>query len=118
MTPHQKRIPRCPNFAPSFVETLNAAYQVNFVRFCRDECRVNTQLYEVMSKYLSVEEEQVFWTELFAVTFRYEQRRVCRDERPSRGTPTKSVTGEDARPRLWCGHSRPGSGQSGFETPG
>jgi hypothetical protein len=71
-----------------------------------------------MSKYLSVEEERVFWTELFAVTFRYEQRRVCRDERPSRGTPTESVTGEGARPTLWRGHPRPGSRQSGFETPG
>jgi hypothetical protein len=28
-----------------------------------------------MSKYLTVEEEQAFWTELFAVTFRYAQKR-------------------------------------------
>jgi hypothetical protein len=28
-----------------------------------------------MNKYLSIEEQQAFWTELFAVTIRYEQRR-------------------------------------------
>jgi len=28
-----------------------------------------------MKKYLSIEEKQAFWTELFAVTIRYEQRR-------------------------------------------
>jgi hypothetical protein len=28
-----------------------------------------------MNKYLSIEEQQAFWTELFSVTIRYEQRR-------------------------------------------
>ena len=28
-----------------------------------------------MNKYLTIEEQRAFWTELFAVTIRYEQRR-------------------------------------------
>ena len=28
-----------------------------------------------MNKYLSIEEQRAFWTDLFAVTIRYEQRR-------------------------------------------
>jgi len=28
-----------------------------------------------MNKYLSIEEQRAFWTELFSVTMRYEQRR-------------------------------------------
>jgi hypothetical protein len=38
-----------------------------------------------MSKYLSVEEEQTFWAELFAITARYRQRRGFRDETLRRG---------------------------------
>ena len=33
-----------------------------------------------MNKYLSIEEQQAFWTDLFAVTFRYEQRRYAAAE--------------------------------------
>jgi hypothetical protein len=30
-----------------------------------------------MNKYLSIEEQRAFWTDLFAVTIRYEQRRCA-----------------------------------------
>jgi hypothetical protein len=34
----------------------------------------------MMNKYLSLEEQQAFWTDLFAVTIRYEQRRYAAAE--------------------------------------
>ena len=33
-----------------------------------------------MNKYLSIEEQRAFWTDLFAVTIRYEQRRCAATE--------------------------------------
>jgi len=35
---------------------------------------------EIMNKYLSIEEQRTFWTDLFAVTIRYEQRRRAATE--------------------------------------
>ena len=35
-----------------------------------------------MNKYLSIEEQQAFWTDLFAVTIRYERRRYLADTYP------------------------------------
>ena len=35
---------------------------------------------EIMNKYLAIEEQRTFWTDLFAVTIRYEQRRRAATE--------------------------------------
>ena len=35
---------------------------------------------EIMNKHLSIEEQRTFWTDLFAVTIRYEQRRRAATE--------------------------------------
>jgi hypothetical protein len=47
---------------------------------CANVLATEMRRFVEMNKYLSIEEQRAFWTDLFAVTIRYEQRRCAATE--------------------------------------